>query len=93
MNRKKQLIELFGGKCVLCGYYKSAAALDFDHIGELTARGKPNKHKSRTISHLLAIEQPWAWKAALVEAEKCRLLCANCHRESTFPGHELETRN
>jgi 5-methylcytosine-specific restriction endonuclease McrA len=79
--RKKKLIMLMGGKCALCGYNRSAAALDFDHINPKT--------KKRTISHLLAVSQPWAWKAALKEAKKCQLICSNCHREKTYPGQEF----
>jgi hypothetical protein len=80
---------MFGGKCVRCGYSKSFAALDFHHRSEEpTSRGKPNKRKIRTVSHLLAINLPWAWEAAIEEAKKCDLICANCHRELTFPGHE-----
>lgn len=81
MERKKELIRIMGGKCEWCHYDKSAAALDFDHI-------EPTS-KNRTVSHLLAINKPWAWPLALEEAKKCRLLCSNCHRERTYPGHEL----
>lgn len=79
--RKCRLIHLMGGKCQGCGYDKSAAALDFDHLDPTT--------KSRTISHLLAVNQPWAWEAAIAEAKKCQLLCSNCHREKTYPGCAL----
>ena len=82
MQRKIELIMLMGGKCDRCGYNKSAAALDFHH--------RPGYVKTRTISHLLAVNQTWAWIAALTEAEKCEILCSNCHREETFPGWELE---
>jgi hypothetical protein len=93
MARKLQLIMLFGGACIKCGYNKSTAALDFDHLGdEETARGKPNKNKKRTVSHLLGIEGAWAWVAALEEARKCQLICSNCHRERTYPGHEFRDR-
>lgn len=89
MERKKQLLRMMGGRCCLCGYSKSAAALDFDHIGGETHRGNPNQHKRRTVSHLLAMNSVSAWRLAVEEAKKCQILCANCHREKTFPGHEL----
>lgn len=79
--RKKKLIMIMGGKCQNCGYNKSAAALDFDHIDPKT--------KSRTISHLLAHQDPSSWKLAVKESKKCVLLCSNCHREKTYPGWEL----
>ena len=92
-ERKKKLIRMMGGKCSICGYCKSAAALDFDHLedGE-TSNAKayhPNPDKHRTISHLLAMNTPNAFDLAVEEAKKCRLICSNCHRELTYPGHEL----
>jgi hypothetical protein len=81
VNRKRQLILMVGGKCVRCGYNRSAAALDFHHIDRTT--------KGRGISQLLAIQQPWGFEAAVEEAKKCELICSNCHREETWPGHEL----
>ncbi len=72
-KRKRELVNLLGGKCVLCGYAKNIAALDFDHID-------PSK-KCFSISKGLADR---SWAAILQELTKCRLLCANCHREITY---------
>lgn len=80
--KKKRLIGIMGGRCSRCGYNRSAAALDFHH--------REPTEKQRTISHLLAVNQPWAWDAAVTEAKKCDLLCSNCHREETFPGWEID---
>lgn len=82
MKRKARLIVLMGGECVRCGYNKSAAALDFHH--------RNHKKKTRTVSHFLANSDPAAWRLAREEAAKCELLCSNCHREETYPGHELD---
>ncbi len=82
LARKKKLIYMMGGKCSKCGYNKSACALDFHHINPV--------EKARTVSHLIAIEQEWAWALALEEIKKCELLCSNCHREETYPGCELD---
>ncbi len=95
VDRKRKLLAMFGGKCVLCGYAKSSAALDFDHLDEngntaKTNRNNPNPIKSRTISHLLARNAPGAFELAIEEAKKCRIICANCHREQTFPGHGMD---
>lgn len=79
--RKQKLIEIFGGKCYSCGYNKSSAALDFHH--------REPTQKTRTVSHLLAVNQAWAWPEVLIEASKCDLVCSNCHRECTYPGHSL----
>lgn len=80
--RKKRLIALAGGRCVRCGYARSAAALDFHH--------REPTEKTRTVSHLLAVNQPWAWDLAVAEAAKCDLVCSNCHREETFPGWDMD---
>lgn len=57
--------------CDRCGYRTSPAALDWDH--------KPGVVKSFQIS------QAWSRseEAILAEIEKCRLVCANCHREDS----------
>lgn len=90
LERKRRLLLLLGGQCSLCGYNKSAAALDFDHLSvATTCRGKPNPAKARTISHLLANNSPHSFDLALQEAKSCRILCSNCHREITYPGHDL----
>ncbi|MFH0955462.1 MAG: hypothetical protein V1777_05140 [Candidatus Micrarchaeota archaeon] len=64
---KRRLLELKGGKCELCGYLKCAAALEFHHLDE----------KEDKISNIYNQN----WKRILAEADKTRLVCANCHRE------------
>lgn len=92
--RKWALLIMHGGKCTQCGYARSAAALDFDHIGRVrTCSGQPNPEKRRTVSHLLAMNTPGSFALAIEEAKRCRILCSNCHRELTFPGHEMATLN
>ena len=66
---KRKLVEHFGGKCVLCGYDKSYSALQFHHV---------NKDKSFGIA---ASGLTRSYKDLLNEAEKCILICANCHAE------------
>ena len=77
---KQQLVEEAGGSCILCGYSRCQAALQFHHVEpagkefQLSQRGH-----SRSIARCRA------------EAEKCVLLCANCHAEveggfATLPG-------
>src|SRR3990172_6757083 len=69
---KAFLVRRLGGKCMLCGYHKHLAALEFDHIDPST--------KTTGIAILINKRK---WKEAIEEAEKCRILCANCHREQT----------
>lgn len=69
-NRQKQkAVEFFGGKCQICGYNKSLAALTFHHIDPSKKEWSP----SRVMSY--------KWEIVIKELEKCMLLCHNCHQE------------
>jgi len=66
-QRKAELVELRGGRCQDCGYDTVPAALEFHHRDASSkAFGLGNWHGS--------------WERLLEEAEKCDLVCANCHR-------------
>jgi len=67
--KKKALIDYKGGKCEICGYNKCMAVLVFHHRDE--------KKKSFNISQKVGQKLSNLKK----EADKCMLLCANCHRE------------
>jgi hypothetical protein len=67
---KAVLIEEAGGRCVLCGYDRSPAALQFHHV---EPGAKAFAIAQRGVTRSLA--------AARAEARKCVLLCANCHAE------------
>ena len=68
-ERKKKLIEYFGGKCILCGYDKCVAALHFHHLDKTAKEFGVGSGHTRS------------WERDLEEAEKCILICANCHAE------------
>ena len=72
-KRKSRLIQLFGGKCSLCGYSKNYGALCFHHtrdkVFQLDIRNCSNRR----------------WQALLEEATKCELVCSNCHNEIHYP--------
>ncbi len=59
-----------GGKCEICGYCKSLRALDFHHLD--------SKEKEFGIS---AGGNCYSARKLQAEADKCQLICANCHRE------------
>lgn len=65
---KRKLVEYKGGKCQVCNYNKCLRALDFHHLD-------PSKKDFSISSNSLSFE------AMKLEADKCALLCANCHRE------------
>lgn len=68
---KKALVEYKGGKCEKCGYDKCIAAMDFHH--------KDPKEKEFGLSQKGLTK---SLKVLKKEADKCLLLCANCHRET-----------
>lgn len=64
--RKKKLVEYFGGKCLICGYKKYLGAIEFHH---------KDGHKEFEIGRYHSFDK------LLKEAKKCKMICANCHRE------------
>lgn len=72
-KRRKQLrheIVLYkGGKCEICGYDKCEAALEFHHLNP------EEKEFQLSCGNTYSIEK------LKKEADKCILVCANCHRE------------
>ena len=73
---KHKLIEYKGGKCVRCGYNKCEGALQFHH--------KNPDEKSFTLSDVNLNDVVLPMTAFLAEADKCELLCANCHAEQHY---------
>lgn len=67
---KRILVSEAGGCCVLCGYNRSMAALQFHHLD-------PDKKRFQLSLRGLAR----SLDKAREEARKCALLCANCHAE------------
>ena len=67
---KRALVEDAGGRCALCGYSRSHAALVFHHLDPAHERfGLAHRGVTRSLA------------VAREEAQKCLLLCANCHAE------------
>jgi Homeodomain-like domain len=67
---KRILVAEAGGACCICGYARSAVALEFHHVDPAT--------KSFSIG---AAGVTRSLERARQEARKCVLLCANCHAE------------
>ena len=64
---KTELVASRGGRCADCGYCRSAWALDFHHLNAAD--------KLFALGGFLG-----SMERARIEAEKCVLVCANCHR-------------
>ena len=63
------LIAYKGGKCERCGYNKCNRALEFHHIDPGVKDFGISDQINRNIDDLKA------------EADKCILVCSNCHAE------------
>ena len=67
---RQMTIAYKGGCCQVCGYYRCLEALELHHL-DPTQKDFGISHKGYTRS----------WEKVKGEADKCILLCANCHRE------------
>lgn len=67
VDTKLKLVEIKGGKCKCCGFDRHYSALEFHHLD-------PSKKEFN-----LSITNN-GWNKLLKEADKCILLCSNCHR-------------
>jgi transposase len=67
---KEILVQEAGGECRICGYARCVSALEFHHRVPAEKRfGLASQGLARSLG------------AIRVEAEKCVLLCSNCHAE------------
>lgn len=73
VKRRKKVramaIAYKGGKCQRCGYSKCDEALEFHHVKGEKKFGISQKGYTRS------------WVKVRAELDKCKMLCANCHRE------------
>ena len=72
-QRKAMLVQLFGGCCEDCGTTGHPVIFDFDH--------KDPKEKKFDVTNRMGSRR---WEEVYEEAQKCRLLCADCHRLRTW---------
>jgi hypothetical protein len=67
---KATLVEESGGCCVICGYRRNMRALHFHHLDPSRKR-----HEINAKGVAIALDR------LRDEAQKCVLLCSNCHAE------------
>ena len=82
-RRRQLLIQLKGGCCEICGYNKNQAALSFHHLDASTKSFQIDIRKCSNGT----------WQRLLEEAQKCQLLCLNCHAEIHNPELSLRFSN
>lgn len=68
-RNKIKLVEYKGGKCEICGYDKCVDALEFHHINPEEKDFGLSNGDTKGLEKLKK------------EADKCILICSNCHRE------------
>jgi 5-methylcytosine-specific restriction endonuclease McrA len=73
-RRRKQAIELLGGKCAHCG---TSEALEVDHIDPAL--------KTMTVTRMYSMSEP----KFLAELAKCQLLCNTHHVEKSKAEREV----
>src|SRR3989339_393173 len=83
---KDLIVEYKGGQCCLCGYRKYSGALELHHLDKSKKEFALSKEGlTRSLEKMKA------------EANKCVLVCANCHREIhakiTQPPEETRVEN
>jgi transposase-like protein len=77
-NVKRRLVERAGGQCSICGYDGYQGALQFHHVDPTTKCFVVSRRgNTRSLAELQA------------EADKCILLCANCHAEGEAGARKL----
>jgi hypothetical protein len=73
MRRRRQLKAILvaeaGGCCCVCGYSRYVGALEFHHLDRTEKRVEISCGAALSLNSLRA------------EAEKCVLVCSNCHAE------------
>ena len=79
-NRRNKLIAMHDGKCDICGYDKNSAGLTFHH----------NNPKEKSFPLDLRLCSNRTWEKLVKEANKCRLLCQNCHVELHNPDFIMD---
>ncbi len=73
-REKKDWVNSLKDQCERCGYNNLVAALEYHHVDPAT--------KEASIAD--AVRNMWTEEHILAEINKCKLLCANCHREVEF---------
>ena len=67
-KRKDILVEMHGDKCMDCGNTFHKCAYDFHHLNEFEKKFEIAPALDRN------------WEKLLEEANKCVMICSNCHR-------------
>lgn len=79
---KEMVVAYKGGACRICKYNRYVGALELHHLDqEKKSFGIGDKGYTKS------------WEKVRAEADKCILLCANCHREVSAGIVQLPSEN
>jgi len=76
---RQRLVEMRGSRCAVCNQKFETHQFDFHHVMPET--------KSFPLTKTMMTSR--SWQSVLEEANKCIMVCANCHRDI----HEKEQTN
>ena len=78
-KRAAEIVAMKGSECLLCGYDKCPAALEFHHVDPSI--------KDSAVSQMLYNSK----EKIEIEIAKCVVLCSNCHRKhhAGVEGYEI----
>jgi hypothetical protein len=68
---KQWCVDYKGGKCISCGYSRCNSALDFHHLDPNEKDFAFSDRRGNLMKKTVAV----------IELDKCVLLCKNCHSE------------
>jgi len=83
-HRNKKFVQrykLFIG-CTVCGYSRDPYALELAHLDGEDKWCRSDEGWSHAAGK--AVKYEWSRKKIKNEIRKCKVLCANCHREDTY---------
>ena len=72
-ERRARLMLMLGGKCSICGYDRDWRALEFHHRD-------PDKKRINISKKISGLGDAKFEEDVVYEAQKCILMCANCHK-------------
>lgn len=81
-QHREIVLEMFGSKCVRCGYDENTRALQLDHIVPVL-----RKYGTR-----FTVDGNMTWRelaTGKITTENIQILCANCHAIKTYEERHL----
>ncbi len=80
-ERKAELVKMFGGKCMDCGFVGEPYIYHFDHREPDT--------KQNEVGAMLNTRD---WGSIVAEAKECDLVCQNCHAVRTHNSDKVHRK-